>query len=110
MNAAALLLIALVGAHLLLDYAGQGDFMSRAKSPLQGVPGIPWRVILWSHAAIHGAAVALITGVWWLFVLETIAHAWLDRAKCRGRITFTQDQAGHLGCKLAWWLVAVWLA
>lgn len=110
MNAALLVLIALVGAHLLLDYAGQGDFMAKAKNPHFGAPDIPWRLILWSHAAIHGAAVALITGVWWLFVLETVAHAWLDRAKCDGRITFTQDQAGHLGCKVVWWSVVIWLA
>lgn len=103
MNAALLVLIALIGAHLLLDYAGQGDFMSKAKHPHLGSPGVPWRLILWSHAAIHGAAVALITGVWWLFICETIMHAWIDRAKCDGRISFKADQALHVWCKVVWW-------
>lgn len=107
MNAALLLLIALVGAHLFLDYAGQGDFMSKAKNSRAPLPGVPWRLMLWSHAAMHGAAVALITGLWVLFVFETIAHAFIDRQKCEDRIGFGTDQYLHLACKVLWWVLAV---
>lgn len=102
-----LMLIALVGAHCLLDFAGQGDFMSKAKNPAAPIPGVPWATVLASHAAIHGAAVAIITGVWWLFIAEASIHFLTDDAKCRGKLTFNQDQAIHLGCKVAWWVIAL---
>jgi hypothetical protein len=70
-NPCALMLIALIGAHLFLDYAGQGDFMARAKNVDAPLPGVPPWTILWSHAAIHGAAVALITGLPWLASIPT---------------------------------------
>jgi hypothetical protein len=102
-----LLLIALVGAHLFFDYAGQGDFMSKAKNPTAPFPGVPWWNIMAAHSAIHGAAVALITGIWWLFVVEAALHFMIDTAKCRGRISYNIDQAWHLLCKLAWWCVVM---
>jgi hypothetical protein len=102
-----LLLIALIGAHYFFDYAGQGDFMSKAKNAAAPIPGVPWRQVLAGHAAIHGAAVALITGIWWLFVLEAALHFVTDDSKCRGRISYDTDQYIHLGCKLAWWVVAL---
>lgn len=105
-----LMLIALIGAHLFLDYAGQGDFMAKAKNEATPVGGVPWATVMWSHAAIHGAAVALITGLPTLFLAEMGAHASIDRAKCRGLISFNEDQAWHLGCKFAWFAGAVWLS
>jgi len=98
--------VALIGAHCLFDYAGQGDFMSKAKNRSAPVPGVPWQTVLAAHAAIHGAAVALITGLWWLFLVEAVAHFVTDDLKCRGRLTFNQDQAIHLGCKAVWLLIA----
>lgn len=106
----ALMLIALIGAHCFFDYAGQGDFMSNAKNRTKAIPGVPWRTVLAAHGAIHGAAVALITGIWWLFLLEAALHYITDDAKCSGRISFNADQGMHIGCKVAWWIVAVWLA
>lgn len=102
-----MILIALIGAHALCDFAGQGDFMAKAKNSSAPIPGVPWQTVLGAHAAIHGAAVALITGFWWLALFEAAAHWVIDDFKCRGRITFTQDQAAHLGCKLIWWLFAI---
>lgn len=104
----ALTTITLIGAHCLLDYAGQGDFMSKAKNRTAPFPGVPWQTVLAAHCAIHGAAVALITGIWWLFLAEAIAHWVTDDAKCRGKITFNQDQIIHLVCK-ALWLSLYWL-
>lgn len=101
-----LMAIALIGAHCFFDYAGQGDFMSNAKNRLKPIPTVPWQTILASHAAIHGAAVALITGIWWLFLAEAIIHFITDDAKCQNKITFNQDQAIHLVCKAVWLLIA----
>lgn len=105
-----LMIIALIGAHCLFDYAGQGDFMSKAKNRAAPIPGVPWATVLAGHAAIHGAAVALITGLWWLFIAEAAIHFLTDDAKCTGKISFNADQAIHIGCKFAWWGIALALA
>lgn len=93
---------ALLGWHLLADYPLQGDFMARAKNHTAPLPGVPWETILASHAGIHGAGVALITGSVILGIAETLSHAVIDYAKCAGRLTIRQDQAYHLACKVAW--------
>jgi hypothetical protein len=99
--------ITLVGAHCFFDYAGQGDFMSKAKNRTAPTPTVPWQTVLASHAAIHGAAVALITGIWWLFIAEAVIHFATDDLKCRGKISFNTDQAIHLACKGLWLAIAV---
>lgn len=103
----ALLLIALLTAHALADYPLQGDFLAKAKNRTAPIPGVPWQQALGAHVIIHGGLVALITGIWWLFFAEAAIHWLTDDAKCRGRLTFNQDQAIHLACKLAWWGIAV---
>lgn len=103
------LLLALVAAHALCDYPLQGDFLSRAKNRMQPLPGVPWYQALGAHASIHGAAVALLTGVWWLGMAEAVSHFLIDDMKCRGRISFNADQALHLACKLVW-VGIVWVS
>jgi hypothetical protein len=49
------MMIALFGAHFYFDYAGQGDFMARAKNRLAPIPGVPWHSVLTAHAAIQAA-------------------------------------------------------
>lgn len=107
MEPSILMLIALIGAHCFFDYAGQGDFMAKAKNPTAQIPGVPWRWVMDAHASIHGAAVAIITGLWWLAPAEYAAHWLTDAAKCHGKITFAQDQWIHIACKLAWTLAAL---
>lgn len=97
-----MLLIALIGAHCFLDYAGQGDFMAKAKNPASPIPGVPWIPVMAAHCAMHGAAVALLTGVWWLFFSEALAHFVTDVAKCQGKLSFAADQIIHIGCKIIW--------
>ncbi len=97
----------LIFFHLLADYPLQGDFMARAKNPLHPLPHTPWRLILLSHATIHGGFVFLATGSLTLATLELATHHVIDEAKCRGRLTYAQDQALHLACKLLWWFA--WL-
>ena len=98
--------IALIAGHALCDYPLQGDFLSKAKNRTSPIPGVPYWQALGAHVAIHGACVALITGIWWLFIAEAAIHWFTDDAKCRGRLTFNQDQAIHLACKAMW--LAVW--
>lgn len=102
MEPSGLMLIALIGAHCFFDYAGQGDFMAKAKNRVQPIPGVPFWQPLTAHAAVHGAAVALITGIWWLFLAEAAIHWLTDDAKCRGRISYNVDQLIHIACKVLW--------
>ncbi|RYM08004.1 DUF3307 domain-containing protein [Sphingobium cupriresistens] len=102
-----MMLIALVAAHALADYPLQGDFLSKAKNRTAPIPGVPWQQALGAHVVIHGAAVAFITGIWWLFFAEALIHWLTDDAKCRGKLTFNQDQAIHLACKFAWLVIAL---
>ena len=90
--------------HALADYPLQGDWLSKAKNPtLQLVPGeVIWPMALLSHSAIHAGAVKLATGSWLLAGGEFIAHAIIDYGKCRGFVTYNEDQIAHLACKLCW--------
>jgi hypothetical protein len=105
-----MMLLLLLAGHALADYPLQGDFLAKAKNRASPIPGVPWYHGLFPHALIHGGVVALVTGIWWLGALETVIHAATDDAKCMGRISFNQDQAIHVGCKLAWWAIAVGVA
>lgn len=98
---------ALIAAHALCDYPLQGDFLARAKNPRLGFEGVPWWWGMGAHAAIHGGAVGLTTGVWWLGVCEAAAHSVIDFLKCTGRFgsgerAFSIDQGLHIVCKVAW--------
>lgn len=92
----------LIAAHCLADYALQGDFMAKAKSRLYPIPGVPWYQAMGAHATIHGGFVALITGVPLLGIFEGVCHFVIDDLKCQGRLSFNQDQALHVLCKIVW--------
>lgn len=92
----------LIVGHFIADYPLQGEFLAKAKSRVAGIPGVPWYQALIAHAAIHGGAVGLATGSVALGAAETIVHAVIDDAKCRGRLSYDQDQALHVLCKAAW--------
>lgn len=97
-------LIWMLIGHAVADYPLQGDWLSKAKNPtLQLVPGeVIWPMALLSHSAIHAGAVKLATGSWVLAGAEFIAHTAIDYSKCRGVITYNQDQIAHVACKLCW--------
>ena len=92
----------MVAAHAVCDYPLQGDFLAKAKNRAAPLPGVPWYQALGAHAAIHGGAVAAITGKPLLGLAEAAVHAVTDDLKCRGKLTYNQDQAIHLGCKVLW--------
>ncbi len=89
-------------AHFLCDYPLQGEFLAKAKNRNSPIIGVPYWQALGAHSIIHGGAVALITGIWWLFVLEALIHWFTDDAKCLGKINHNQDQAIHIICKFVW--------
>jgi hypothetical protein len=96
----------LVVAHFICDYPLQGDFLSKAKNLSAPIQGVPWWQAMGAHSFIHGGAVALIAGNIWLGLLETIFHFAIDTAKCRGHLTFNQDQLWHIVCKIV--IVMIW--
>lgn len=103
------LLFFLLAGHALGDFGLQGDWVARHKSHKVKVasgnnnhPELIWLHVLTAHCLIHGGLVALITGIWWLGVLETIAHIVIDFLKCDHRFGFHVDQALHIACKLLW--------
>lgn len=103
---------ALIAAHAVCDYPLQGDFLAKAKNRSMPIPGVPWWQALGAHAAIHGGAVALVTGIWWLGLLEAASHFVIDDLKCTGRLgagakAFNADQLLHLVCKVIWVAIAV---
>lgn len=97
----ALLFWMLVG-HAVADYPLQGDFLARGKNHRQPIPGFDWWVVLLNHAAIHGGAVALVTGSPLLGLTETALHFAIDHLKCAGLFGYKTDQALHVASKLLW--------
>lgn len=109
MNADITTLALLLAGHAAADYPLQGDFLAKAKNRANPIPGVPWYHGLLPHAAIHGGFVGVITGSLTLGVAEFIAHCVIDDSKCMGRISYNQDQALHVACKVLWVLaLAVW--
>lgn len=90
----------LVFAHFLADYPLQGDFLAKGKNRVNPIPGIPFWHCLTAHAVIHGGFVGIITGSAWLGLAETIVHWFTDDAKCKGEISYNEDQAIHIICKM----------
>lgn len=98
---------ALIVGHVVCDYPLQGDFLAKAKNRAMPIPGVPWQQALGAHSIMHGGAVWLLTGIWWLGALETLLHAVIDDRKCTGNLTFNQDQALHIACKIAWVVIVL---
>ena len=100
------LLIFLVLARFVCDFVLQTGRMA-----LDQIPGLDdtlhWSWWLGSHASTHGLAVALLTGVPLLGLLETLLHAMIDWLKIRYRFTLPLDQSLHLLCKLTWVLLLI---
>ncbi|MCA0318192.1 MAG: DUF3307 domain-containing protein [Proteobacteria bacterium] len=96
--------LAMLIAHAVCDYPLQGDWLSKAKNHnLSLVPGeVIWPHALAAHAGIHAGAVWFLTGSIVLGALEFVAHCLIDWAKCDGRLSYNQDQALHVLCKVVW--------
>lgn len=101
------LLFWLLVGHALCDFPLQGDFLARAKNHRNPIAGISPTICLFAHCLIQAGMVAYVTGRIWLGLLEFSAHAITDWAKCDEQITFAQDQAIHIACKLVWAIIWV---
>ena len=100
----------LLVAHAVCDYPLQGDAVAinknrNAKTELQ--KHVPWYYWLGSHALMHGGAVALITGMPVLGLLETVCHFGIDFLKCEKVFDIHVDQILHIACKILW--VCIWV-
>lgn len=98
----------LIVGHFIMDFWAQSDALAQMKNrnrpntrvPPGQKPQIMWPYALGAHAAMHGSAVALITGSVWLGLLETAAHWCIDFGKCENWYGIHVDQALHLLSKL----------
>lgn len=100
------LFLLLVLLHYLADYPLQGDFMAKAKNAYAPIPGVPWWQAMLAHSFIQGGMVAIATESVLLGAGEATVHFIADHMKCAGYLSYSQDQAVHIGCKLAWaWAV-----
>ena len=85
--------------------------MARAKNAKCPLPGVPWLLVLASHAGIHAWAVSLVLP-WQFAAFEFLAHGITDHLKCTGRLgsgerAFAVDQAIHLALKVAYVAIAM---
>jgi hypothetical protein len=105
------LLFVLLAVHCLCDFALQSDTMGREKkrsstTALQAA--VPWYYWLTAHALIHGLGVMVVTQSLVLSLAESVGHFLIDFGKCEGKYGIAVDQALHVGCKVAWWLLIVY--
>ena len=115
MNGLSMLFWLLVG-HAVGDFWAQSDSLAKMKNrhrdpaqfaPPGQKPQKMWVYALASHALMHGAAVAYVTGSVSLGIAETAAHWWIDFGKCENWYGIHVDQTLHLLCKMAWLWIAI---
>ena len=106
----AVMIVALMVGHSLMDYPLQGDFLSRAKNHKNPIPGISPTLTMEAHCILHAAAVWIITGSFLLSVAEYLCHYVIDRLKCAGRFGFETDQYLHFTCKVLWATIIVFVS
>ena len=91
--------------HFLADFPLQGDYLAKAKNPYSPLPGTPWYWAMGAHCWIHGGAVMLVTGSWMIGLAEFFVHGCIDLAKCKGNISYNEDQFLHVAFKVIWTLI-----
>jgi len=96
----------LLFAHFVGDFTLQSAAMARGKIP-GGDPHIAWGWWLTAHVSTHAFLVLVITGSFWIGLLEFVSHALLDWAKIRGIIGFNTDQILHLAFKFIWVFILI---
>jgi hypothetical protein len=98
------MLIYLIFGHYLGDFALQNDFVAKFKAP-GSAPF--WFHVMTGHCAIHAGIVFMATHNPVASVGEFIAHFLTDSLKCKGTLSFNQDQLIHIVCKIIWWRISL---
>ena len=110
------LFIKLIIGHAVMDYWAQSDALAKMKNrnrdcssfcPPGQTPQPVWFYALTAHSVMHGAAVWYITGNFYLFFAETIAHWVIDFGKCDNHYGMKLDQSAHIFCKIIW-VIIIW--
>lgn len=94
------LLFLLFIGHAFCDYAFQNDFVAQAKNHTTALGKLYWKHVLPAHGLMHSLPVFIITQSFVLALFEFFAHCVIDYLKCDNKLTFSQDQFLHLGCKV----------
>lgn len=102
-----IILFWLLVGHALCDYPLQGDFLARGKNHRAPLPGVPWYQCLAAHALIQAGMVALVLKSEKFGLVEFVLHAGIDWLKSEGWLTYNQDQALHVFCKVVYVLIII---
>ena len=97
----------LIAFHFIADFQLQSDYVATNKIPGSNPA---WSLVMTSHAAVHGVAVAYILNPLY-GAAEFVTHWLIDTAKSTGIISECAtkslwiDQSLHIGLKIIWlWL------
>ena len=102
------LFLAMVMGHALGDYPLQGAFLASCKnrnsdsSVFFGGSDVPrgmWIHALTAHSLIQAGILWLISGSVVIATIELTVHWITDFIRCEEWISYTVDQAVHVGCK-----------
>ena len=110
------ILFKLLVAHALADFALQSDAMAKGKNRHNKPDFVPvgqklvpcWPYWLSAHALISGGLVYIVTNSLTLGLFETVAHWFIDFAKCENWTNPNIDQALHLACRLGYLTILLW--
>ena len=84
--------------HCLCDFPWQNDFLAISKNPIVDGKANPiWGWCMLAHSSIHALPVMWLTGSVPLAIFMIVSHFIIDYIKCKGVVTFTQDQLLHVG-------------
>ena len=95
--------------HALADFPLQGAYLAQQKVHRTATGRSEWIVALTAHGVIHAGGVWLISGSLAFAVAEFFVHCLIDLGKGAGKFGLIVDQLLHLGCKLAYVILLVWV-
>jgi hypothetical protein len=103
------LFAAFVVVHALADFPLQGSYLAQHK--VRSHKGVPaeWIVALSAHSVIHAGGVWSVSGSLGFAAAEFVVHGLIDLGKGEGKYGLIADQLLHLGCKLAYVILLVWV-
>lgn len=95
--------------HALADFPLQGAYLAQQKIRRSATSRSEWTVALTAHGVIHAGGVWLVSGSLAFGAVEFGLHCLIDLGKGEGKFGLITDQLLHLGCKLAYVILLVWV-